>query len=108
MNPPTSLSSYNRPAKRQHQISHNTNDNNKTQNHQQQSSNSTTIKTKIIHTPSSLTTEFIKLINYNNALTTPALKLLNLYFCLWECYVIKSTKKIQLEKKQQQLQESNK
>jgi hypothetical protein len=39
----------------------------------------------------------MKLINYNDALATPALKLLNLYFCLWECYVLKSAEKIRLE-----------
>lgn len=49
----------------------------------------------------------MKLISYNDALVTPALKLLDLYFCLWECYVLKSAEKIRLEEEQGQLQESN-
>jgi hypothetical protein len=50
----------------------------------------------------------MKLINYNDALVTPALKLLDLYFPLWECYVVKSAKKIRLEDEQRQLQGLNK
>ena len=57
--------------------------------------------------PGSLAAEFVKLLNYNDALATPALKLLDLYFCLWECYVVKSAEKIRLEEEQRQLQESN-
>jgi hypothetical protein len=49
----------------------------------------------------------MKLLHYNDALATPALKLLDLYFCLWECYVVKSAEKIRLEEEQRQLQESN-
>ena len=49
----------------------------------------------------------MKLLNYNDALATPALKLLDLYFCLWECYVLKSAEKMRLEEEQGQLQESN-
>jgi hypothetical protein len=30
-----------------------------------------------------------------------------LYFCLWECYVVKSAQKIRLEEEQRQLQASN-
>ncbi|KAJ5811821.1 hypothetical protein N7474_008122 [Penicillium riverlandense] len=37
----------------------------------------------------------------------PALNLLDLYLCLWECYVIKSAKKIRFEEEQRQLQDSN-
>ena len=37
----------------------------------------------------------------------PALNLLDLYICLWDCYVLKSVQKIQLEEEQQQLRESN-
>jgi hypothetical protein len=33
---------------------------------------------------------------------TPVLKLLDLYFCLWECYVAKSARKIRLEEEQRQ------
>ncbi|CAG8139899.1 unnamed protein product [Penicillium nalgiovense] len=39
----------------------------------------------------------MKLLHYNDVLATPALKLLDLYFCLWECYVVKSAEKIRLE-----------
>lgn len=49
----------------------------------------------------------MKLINYNDALATPALKLLDLYFCMWECYIVKSAEKIRLEDEQRQLQELN-
>jgi uncharacterized membrane protein YqjE len=49
----------------------------------------------------------MELLRYNDALATPALKLLDLYFCLWECYIVKSAEKIRLEDKQRQLQESN-
>ena len=60
-----------------------------------------------MHTPGSLAAEFIKLLNYNETLATPALKLLDLYFCLWECYVVKSAEKMRLEDEQRQFQESN-
>ncbi|KAI3091939.1 hypothetical protein CBS147333_10277 [Penicillium roqueforti] len=60
-----------------------------------------------VRTPGSLAAEFMKLLHYNDALATPALKLLDLYFCLWECYVVKSAEKIRLEEEQRQLQESN-
>jgi hypothetical protein len=49
----------------------------------------------------------VKFLNYNDALATPALKLIDLYFCLWECYVVKSAEKIRLEDEQRQLQVSN-
>jgi hypothetical protein len=48
----------------------------------------------------------MKLLHYNDVLATPALKLLDLYFCLWECYVVKSADKIQLDDEQRQLRES--
>ena len=60
-----------------------------------------------MRTRGSLTAEFMKLLHYNDALATPFLKLLDLYFCLWECYVVKSAEKIRLEEEQRQLQESN-
>jgi hypothetical protein len=49
----------------------------------------------------------MELLRYNDALATPALKLLDLYFCLWECYIVKSAEKIRVEEEQRQLQESN-
>ena len=49
----------------------------------------------------------MKLLHYNDTLGAPALKLLDLYFCLWECYVVKSAEKIRLEEEKRQLQESN-
>ena len=58
-------------------------------------------------TPGALTAEFMKLLHYNDTLATPVLKLLDLYFCLWECYVVKAAQKIRLEDEQRQLQESN-
>lgn len=48
-----------------------------------------------------------KFLHYSGTLATPALKLLDLYFCLWECSVVKSAEKIGLEGEQRQLQESN-
>lgn len=53
-----------------------------------------------MRTRGSLTAEFIKLLHYNDALATPSLKLLDLYFCLWECYIVKPAEKIRLEKEQ--------
>ncbi|CRL27326.1 unnamed protein product [Penicillium camemberti] len=108
MDQPTSPSPCERPAKRQCLVSHDPKDENKLQNHLQQPSNVTIIEPEVpVHTPGSLTAEFMKLISYNDALVTPALKLLDLYFCLWECYVLKSAEKIRLEEEQGQLQESN-
>jgi hypothetical protein len=49
----------------------------------------------------------MKLLHYNDALATPAVKLLDLYFCLWECYILKSAEKIRLEDEQRQLQGLN-
>ena len=60
-----------------------------------------------VRTRGSLTAEFMKLLHYNDALATPALKLFDLYFCLWECYIVKSAEKIQLEDEQRQLQQLN-
>ncbi|CAI7622038.1 unnamed protein product [Penicillium viridicatum] len=54
-----------------------------------------------------LTAEFMKVVNLNDSLATPVLKLLDLYFCLWQCYVVKSAEKIRLEEEQRQLQASN-
>jgi hypothetical protein len=51
--------------------------------------------------------EFMKVVNLNDSLATPVLKMLDLYFCLWECYVVKSAEKIRLEEEQRQLQASN-
>ncbi|CAG7936675.1 unnamed protein product [Penicillium olsonii] len=108
MDHPTSPSPWDRPAKRQRRISHDAEDENKAQNHQQQSSDGATIEAEVpVRTHGSLTAEFMKLLRYNDALATPSLKLLDLYFCLWECYVVKSAEKIRLEEEQRQLQESN-
>lgn len=60
-----------------------------------------------VPTPGSLTAEFMKLLHHNNTLATPALKLLDSYFCLWECYIVKSAEKIRLEDEQRQLQGLN-
>ncbi|CAG8142544.1 unnamed protein product [Penicillium nalgiovense] len=49
----------------------------------------------------------MKVVNLNDSLATPVLKLLDLYFCLWQCYVVKSAEKIRLEEEQRQLQASN-
>jgi hypothetical protein len=49
----------------------------------------------------------MKVVNLNDSLATPVLELLDLYFCLWQCYVVKSAEKIRLEEEQRQLQESN-
>ncbi|CAG8021435.1 unnamed protein product [Penicillium salamii] len=108
MDHPTSPSPSDRPAKRQRRVSHDAEYENKAQSHIQHSSDGATNKAEVpVRTRGSLTAEFMKLINYNDALATPALKLLDLYFCLWECYVVKSAEKIRLEEEQRQLQESN-
>ncbi|CAG8059858.1 unnamed protein product [Penicillium salamii] len=108
MDHPTSPSPCDRPAKRQRLISHDAEDENKAQSHQQQSSDGAAIEAEVpVRTRGSLTAEFMKLLHYNDAMVTPALKLLDLYFCLWECYVVKSAEKIRLEEEQRQLQESN-
>jgi hypothetical protein len=49
----------------------------------------------------------MNVVSLNDSLATPVLKLLDLYFCLWECYVVKSAEKIRLEEEQRQLQASN-
>ncbi|KAJ9481158.1 hypothetical protein VN97_g12342 [Penicillium thymicola] len=108
MDHPTLPSPCDRPAKRQCRVSHNPEDENKLQNHQQQSSNGTIIEPEVpVHTPGSLASEFMKLLHYKDALATPSLKLLDLYFCLRKCYVVKSAEKMRLEEEQRQLQESN-
>ncbi|KAI1828822.1 hypothetical protein DTO027I6_10248 [Penicillium roqueforti] len=108
MDHPTSPSPIDRPAKRQCRVSQAPEDGPRLQTHPQQTSNSTTIEPKIpVRTRGTLTAEFMKVINLNDSLATPALKLLDLYFCLWECYVVKSAQKIRLEEEQRQLQASN-
>ncbi|CAG7961236.1 unnamed protein product [Penicillium salamii] len=108
MDQPTSPSSCDRSAKKQCRASQEPKDKNKLQSHPQQSSDAATIETEVpVRTPGSLAAEFMKLLHYNDALATPALKLLDLYFCMWECYVVKSAEKIRLEEEQRQLQESN-
>ncbi|KAK4867812.1 hypothetical protein LT330_007471 [Penicillium expansum] len=92
---PTSPSSRDRPAKRQCRVSHDAEDKNKAQSHQQQSSDGISIEAEVlVRIRGSLAAEFMKPLNYNDALATPALKMLDLYFCLWECYVVKSAEKI--------------
>ncbi|KAI2694708.1 hypothetical protein CBS147372_9624 [Penicillium roqueforti] len=109
MDHPTSPCPCDRPAKRQCRVSHDPEDENELQSHPQQSSNSTIIKPEVlVRTPGSLTAEFMKLLHHNDALATPALKLLDLYFCLWECYVVKSAEEIRLKDEQRQLQWLNK
>ncbi|CAG8023217.1 unnamed protein product, partial [Penicillium salamii] len=104
----TSPSPCDRPVKRQRRVSHDAEYENETQSRQQQSSGSAAIEAEVpVRTRGSLTAEFMKLLHYNDALATPSLKLLDLYFCLWECYVVKSAEKIRLEEEQRQLQESN-
>lgn len=49
----------------------------------------------------------MKVVNLNDSLATPVLESLDLYFCLWQCYVVKSAEKIRLEEEQRQLQASN-
>lgn len=54
-----------------------------------------------------LTTQLIRILRDNVDLAMPALQLLDLYFCLWDCYIVKSAEKIYLDEEQQQIQESN-
>ncbi|CAG8906992.1 unnamed protein product [Penicillium nalgiovense] len=60
-----------------------------------------------VRTRGTLTAEVMKVVNLNDSLATPVLELLDLYFCLWQCYVVKSAEKIRLEEEQRQLQASN-
>ncbi|CAG7950267.1 unnamed protein product [Penicillium salamii] len=104
----TSPSPCDRPAKRLCRSSHDPEDYSNLQSHHQQFANPVAIEFEVpVRTRRSLAAEFMKLLHYNDALATPALKLLDLYFCLWECYVVKSAEKIRLEEEQRQLQESN-
>ncbi|CAG8089022.1 unnamed protein product [Penicillium nalgiovense] len=103
----TSPSPIDRPAKRQRLVFQDKEDEPSLDNRPQQSSNGTIIEPKIPLTRGSLTAEFMKLLRYNDTLATPALKLLDLYFCLWECYLLKSAEKMRIENEQRQLQELN-
>ncbi|CAG7953872.1 unnamed protein product [Penicillium salamii] len=105
---PTLSSPCDRPAKRQCRVSHDPEDEDKLESHQQQASDGAPIGAEIpVGTPRSLAAEFMKLLHHNHTLATAALKLLDLYFCLWKCYVVRSAEKMRLEEEQGQLQESN-
>ncbi|CAG8571124.1 unnamed protein product [Penicillium salamii] len=107
MDHPTSPSPIDRPAKRQFRVSQAPEDEPKLESHPQQAPNGTTIEPKFpVRTRGTLTAEFMKVVHLNDSLATPVLKLLDLYFCLWQCYVVKSAQKIRLEE-QRQLQASN-
>ncbi|KAJ5117619.1 hypothetical protein N7448_011251 [Penicillium atrosanguineum] len=54
-----------------------------------------------------LTTQLLRILRDNVDLAMPTLQLLDLYFCLWDCYIVKSAEKIYLDEEQQQMQESN-
>lgn len=64
-----------------------------------------------IQTPANLagllTTQLINTLRNNVGRAMPTLSLLDLYFCLWDCYVVKSAEKIHLDEEQQQLRKSN-
>ncbi|KAI1829412.1 hypothetical protein DTO027I6_9627 [Penicillium roqueforti] len=107
MDHPSSPSPIDRPAKRQCRISEAPVDEPKLESHPQQAPNGTTIEPKVVRTRGTLTAEFMKVVRLNDSLATPVLKLLDLYFCLWECYVVKSAQKIRLEEEQRQLQAWN-
>ncbi|CAG8881938.1 unnamed protein product [Penicillium nalgiovense] len=108
MDRPTSPSPIDRPAKRQCRVSQALEDEPKLENQPQHVTNGTTIEPKIlVRTRGTLTAEFMKVVNLNVSLATPVLKFLDLYFCLWECYVVKSAEKIRLEEEQRQLQSLN-
>ncbi|OQE65465.1 hypothetical protein PENNAL_c0205G07675 [Penicillium nalgiovense] len=108
MDHPTSPSLIDRPAKRQCRVSQAPKDEPKLENHSQQSSDGITIEPKIpVRTCGTLAAEFMKVVHLNDSLATPVFTLLDLYFCLWECYVVKSAQKIRLEEEQRQLQASN-
>ncbi|KAK9846681.1 hypothetical protein MYU51_001937 [Penicillium brevicompactum] len=95
MDHPTSPSPYDRPAKRQCLVSHDPEDENKLESRPQQASNGARFENKVpVRTPGSFTAEFKKLLHYNDTLGALALKLLELYFCLWQCYVVKSAEKM--------------
>lgn len=54
-----------------------------------------------------LTTQLMQILRSQTDLAMPVLKLLDFYFCLWDCYVVKSADKIHLDEEQQELRESN-
>ncbi|CAG8219014.1 unnamed protein product, partial [Penicillium nalgiovense] len=98
MDHPTSPSPIDRPAKRQCRVSQAPEDGPKLESHPQPPSNGTTTEHKVpVRTRGTLTSEIVKVVNLSDSLATPVLKLLDLYFCLWECYVVKSAQKIRLE-----------
>ncbi|CAP87190.1 hypothetical protein PCH_Pc24g02820 [Penicillium rubens Wisconsin 54-1255] len=89
MNHPTSPSAIDRPAKGQWSIPRSRRPSWKTIHSSFKRHNYRTQE----RTRGTLTAEFMKLVNLNDSLATPVLKLLDLYFCLWECYVVKSAQK---------------
>ncbi|CAI7661406.1 unnamed protein product [Penicillium palitans] len=105
---PTSPFPWERPAKRQCWVSLVPEDEKKLESHPQQSSDGATIKPEIpVRTQGSLAAEFTKLLHHDHTLATPSLRLLDLYFCLWECYLVKSAEKMRLEDEKRQLQDLN-
>ncbi|KAJ5771462.1 uncharacterized protein N7511_003513 [Penicillium nucicola] len=99
MDHPTSPSPIGRAAKRQCRESQGAEDEPNLEHHPQESSNCTIIEPKIAVASGALTTEFTKIQQDHDTL--------NLYFCLWECYVVKSAEKLRLEDEQRQLREFN-
>ncbi|KZN87718.1 hypothetical protein EN45_062790 [Penicillium chrysogenum] len=96
MNHPTSPSAIDRPAKGQWSIPRSRRPSWKTIHSSFKRHNYRTQE----RTRGTLTAEFMKLVNLNDSLATPVLKLLDLYFCLWECYVVKSAQKVRLQEEQ--------
>ncbi|KAJ5776692.1 uncharacterized protein N7511_001703 [Penicillium nucicola] len=107
MDHPTSPSPIGRAAKRQCRESQRAEDKPNLENHPQESSNCTIIEPKIAVASGALTAEFMKILQDHDTFASPALKQLDLYFCLWECYVVKSAEKLRLEDEQRQLREFN-
>ncbi|KAJ5117613.1 hypothetical protein N7448_011245 [Penicillium atrosanguineum] len=95
------------PAKRQRRLSDQPDNDMYVQDYQPQADR-TAIDPEIPVNPAGLlTTQLLRILRDNVDLAMPTLQLLDLYFCLWDCYIVKSAEKIYLDEEQQQMQESN-
>ncbi|KAJ5128053.1 hypothetical protein N7448_008832 [Penicillium atrosanguineum] len=96
-----------RPAKRQRQFSDQPDNEVYVKDYQPQADRTAIDPETPVRPAGLLTTQLIRILRDNVDLAMPALQLLDLYFCLWDCYIVKSAEKIYLDEEQQQMQESN-
>ncbi|KAJ6126413.1 hypothetical protein N7523_002025 [Penicillium sp. IBT 18751x] len=96
-----------RPAKRQRRFSDQPDNEVYVQDYQPQADRTAIDPETPVSPAGLLTTQLIRILRDNVDLAMPALQLLDLYFCLWDCYIVKSAEKIYLDEEQQQIEESN-